>query len=124
MKAGPLRHFVTIERPVRTRTGSGAVRDDFEPWLEDIHAEVTYISGTERWLTPQMVAAEYQARIRIRYRPGITAEMRARYRTLPGSPTAVDVFDIAAVVPADGRKVELHQFSQLRDAEGFRTGER
>lgn len=123
MKAGPLRHIVTIERPVRTRTGSGAVRDDFEPWLPDIAADVHTITGSERWATPQIIA-EYQARIRIRYRPGITAQMRAVHRTLPGSPTALDVYDIEAVVPADGRKIELHLFCQMRDAEGFRTGER
>lgn len=123
MRAGPLRHFVTLQRPIKTRTDSGAVRDDFEDWLPDIKAEVLDVTGGERWVQAQ-VAADVTTRIRIRYRAGVTADMRVVQRALPGSPTALDVFDIESVIKADGRKVELHLFCRRRDAEGFRTGER
>lgn len=123
MKAGPLRHIVTIQRPIETKTASGAVRDDFEDWLVDIAASVEEISGTERWLS-QEVVADIDAIIRIRYRDGLTAKMRVVHKLQPGSPTAIDVYDISAPVKADGRKVELRLFCKKRDAEGFRSGER
>lgn len=123
MRAGPLRHIVTLQRPVNTQTASGSVRDDFEDWLVDIAASVEEVSGRESWVAEQ-VAAEVDARIRIRYREGVTAQMRVVHKIQPGSPTGIDVYDIVAPVKADGRKEELHLMCKKRDAEGFRTGER
>lgn len=123
MRAGPLRHRVTIERPVEARTGSGAVRADYQPWLERIAASVEDVRGDERWLANQIVA-EVSTRIRIRYREGITAKMRVLHRRAAGSPTLEDVYEINAVVRADGRKDELWLFCTRRDGEGFRAGAR
>lgn len=123
MRAGPLRHIVTIQRLIGTETDSGAVRDDFEDWLVDIAASVEEVSGRESWVAEQ-VASEVDARIRIRYRDGITPQMRVVHKIQPGSPTGADIYDIVAPIKADGRKEELHLMCKKRDAEGFRTGER
>lgn len=123
MRAGPLRHRVTIQRNLNARAGSGAVKDEFEDWLVRIAAAVEPITGAERWVQAQPVS-DITARIRVRYRDGITAKMRVTHQRAPGSPTLIDIYDIEAVVPADGRKVELHLLCRKRDAEGFRTGAR
>lgn len=124
MRAGPLRDIVTLERPVGTKTDTGSVRDNFEPWLIDIAAAVEDIRGNESWLASQQVAADVTTRVRIRYRPGVDATMRIRQRREAGSPTIDDVMDIQAVIRPDQRKEELHLFCTRRDAEGFRSGER
>lgn len=121
MRAGPLRHRVTIQRRLNVRSGSGAIKDQYENWLVRIAASVEALTGSERWLEAQPVA-DINARIRIRYRDGITAKMRVVHQRAPGSPTLIDVYDIEAVIPADGRKVELHLLCKKRDAEGFRSG--
>lgn len=123
MRAGPLRHRVTIQRNLNARSGTGAVKDQFEDWLVRIAAAVEPITGGERWVQAQPVS-DITARIRVRYRDGITSKMRVVHQRAPGSPTLIDIYDIEAVVPADGRKVELHLLCRKRDAEGFRTGAR
>jgi SPP1 family predicted phage head-tail adaptor len=123
MRAGPLRHRVTIQRNIDARSASGAVLDLYENWLERIAAAVEPINGTERWVQAQPIA-DLTARIRIRYREGITAKMRVIHQRESGSPTLIDVYDIEAAVPADGRKIELYLLCRKRDAEGFRTGDR
>lgn len=123
MRAGPLRHRVTIERYVPGRSGSGAVLDAYEPWLERIAASVEDVRGDERWINNQPVS-DVTTRIRIRYRDGVTPKMRVRHRRAPGSPTLEDIYDIEGVTRADGRKVELWLMCRKRDAEGFRSGPR
>lgn len=123
MRAGPLRHRVTIERLIPQKSATGAVLDRYEPWLERIAAAVEPVTGAERWIANQPVA-DITARIRVRYRDGITAKMRVIHRRAAGSPTLEDIYDIEAVVPADGRKIEMHLLCKKRDAEGFRSGAR
>lgn len=122
MKAGPLRHRVTIQRNLDERSASGAVLDRFEDWLVRIAASVEDINGTERWVQQQAIA-DITTAIRIRYREGITAKMRVAHQRAPGSPSLIDVYDIESVIRKDGRKVELWLMCRKRDAEGFRTGD-
>jgi SPP1 family predicted phage head-tail adaptor len=123
MRAGPLRHRITLEQPVSARSGSGAVRDIYEPWLENIRGAIEDIRGNESWVAHQ-IAADVSTRIRIRYREGVTAKHRVRHDRLPGSPTGIDYYEIESVIRADGKKTELWLFCRKRDAEGFRTGQR
>lgn len=120
IRAGELRDRVTIERPVETQRPSGSVEVAYEPWLERIAAAVQPITGQERWLQTQ-VASESTARIRIRYRDGLTARMRVRHHVDPGSPTLDDIYDVEAVIAPDGRRVEIQLLCRKRDAEGFRS---
>lgn len=123
MRAGPLRHRGTLQRNLNARSSTGAVKDEYEDWLVRIACAVEPVTGSERWVQAQPVA-DITCRIRIRYRPGVTAKMRFLHQRESGSPTLIDIYDIEAVVPADGRKVELHLLCRKRDAEGFRTGAR
>lgn len=123
VRAGSLRHRVTIQRPTNSRSGSGAILDQYEDYLPDISAAVEVITGREQWLANVQVAAELSARIRIRYRDGLTAQMRVLHIVRGGSPTRATIYDIAAVISADTRQRELYLLCTTRDAEGFRRGE-
>jgi SPP1 family predicted phage head-tail adaptor len=113
---------VTIEQPIRTRTPSGAFVDDWEPFLEDIWAAIEPISGRKGY-TASQVTAEATTRIRMRYRPGVTAKMRVKYvSNVAGSPTFTEYYDIETPVEVVTRRRELHLECKKRDAQGFRAG--
>lgn len=126
MRAGKLRHVVTIEEPVQVERDSGAEEIQYGPWLVDIAAHVLpagdggAMRGGEQYVSAQVLAT-VDTRIRIRYRPGITETMRVRQVVGPGSPTPFNLWDIQAVTPADERKRELWLWCRLRRAEGFRS---
>lgn len=79
--AGRLRHRITIQQKVDERDSNGAV---IETWqivagLESLPAEVAPLS-TREFISAQAMQSEVRARIRIRYRDGLTATMRAVHR--------------------------------------------
>jgi SPP1 family predicted phage head-tail adaptor len=126
MEIGELRHKVTIERPeAGGRNERGGVREVFVPNLVDIWAEVLQLGPRERMLA-QQVQSSITSKIRIRYRPGITAKMRVRWEHGEGgSPTTVEFFDIEGPpIPVQGRTNEIWLMCVKRDAEGYRTGAR
>lgn len=95
MKAGRLRHRITVERPVyvqSSNTGSVSKRG-WETVKEDIPAEVKYLSGREL-IAAQATHSKVTARITIRNRPeAITADMRILFKN--------KIFNIEAVLPDD-----------------------
>lgn len=122
MRAGSLRHVVTVEAAYTQTSERGGVSTDYAPWLVRIAAHVMPAgdqTGRETYTSAQ-VMAQVDTKIRIRYREGVTAKMRVRHEIGPGSPTRVDLYDIMAVVEADSRKRELWLWCRRRDAEGFR----
>lgn len=123
MRAGVMRHRVTIEEPDGAVSAAGNVSDRYVPYLHRIAAQVLENNGREDFAAGQVFATA-DAKIRIRYRAGIIAPMRLRHHMdAGGSPTIPDVmYDIQAVIPVDGRKVEMWLMCRRRDAEGFRTG--
>lgn len=125
MESGKLRHQVTIQRP-RNATGElGGVTQVWEDFLVDIRAEVLPLTAREQWQA-QQVTAETDTKIRIRYRPGITAQMRVRHLRpgSAGSPQIWDYYDLTGdPIDVNGRHFELHLMCVKRSAEGFRTGE-
>jgi SPP1 family predicted phage head-tail adaptor len=98
VRAGELRHRVTIQGRTITRNSYGEEKVDWMP-VATVWAEVTDLSGRE-YFAAQQVQAEVTTRIRIRYRPGVAPEMRV----VAGART----FDILAVLDPDGRRRELH----------------
>lgn len=77
MRAGELRHRVTIEQKVAgspQRTPSGAV-DDVWTTFKERWAAFEPLSGREFFASEQ-VQAEVKVRFRLRYTSGITAGMR------------------------------------------------
>lgn len=122
MESGKLRHLVVIERPEEIRGPNGGTSIRYVDWLT-VRAEVLPLSAREQW-TAQQVASETDVRIRMRYRPGITAKHRLRHLKTPGSPSVYDRYDIAGEpIDVRGRRKELEIMCVKRDAEGFRSGE-
>lgn len=101
MQAGKLRHRVTIqERQSGSPQQSSSGAPD-EAWTTRVtaYAAIEPLRGRE-FLEAQAVQSQVAVRIRIRYRPGITAGMRV----VKGS----TVYDIQAVLNMAERDAELH----------------
>lgn len=100
MRAGVLRHRVTIEEPATGTDEWGQPTQGWQAFLTDIPAEIRDIRGREFWAVQQAPTAEVYTRVRIRYHGGVTRLMRVRdgNRTWP----------IEAVIDPDGKRTELH----------------
>jgi SPP1 family predicted phage head-tail adaptor len=103
LPAGRLRHRVSIEALVSGLDSDGATEEE---WVDQVGrllpAEIVALSGREL-VAAQAAHSEVVTRIRIRYRPGVTASMRVVHRGT--------AYDIAAVVqdPDSGRRwLTLH----------------
>lgn len=120
--AGSLRHKITIQRAEDGRSPSGATITSFVDWLVDIWASVEPLTASEQWRAVQ-IESEATTRIRLRYRPGITAKMRVKWKRIAGSPDVYDFYDIEGPpIDIEGKHHELHLMCVLREAEGFRSG--
>ena len=76
MQAGRLRERITIQRPVRVSDGHGGM---VLSWADvaTVWAEVVPLNGRELLLAGQMQSA-VNMRVRMRYRAGVGADMRAK----------------------------------------------
>lgn len=74
MKAGKLKHLVTIQTPQKTQTASG---DTATTWIDfdQVYAEVIPMNGVHDWHADTM-NPDITHRVRIRYLSGLTADMR------------------------------------------------
>lgn len=107
MKAGQLRHRVTIERLDVGQDSAGAI---VESWSEFavVWAAVEPIGGREYWQA-QQVAAENSVRVRIRYVEGVVPTMRIVYGSRK--------LNILAVVDIEERHRELQLMcSEIHEA--------
>jgi len=91
---GQMRERVTLQAPVRTPDGAGG---GDVTWTESatVWAKVEERGGDER-AAGERLAAEARFRVTIRYRSGVTAEMRALWNGR--------ALDIASLRDPDGRK--------------------
>lgn len=108
MRAGQLRHRVTVQRKVQTPDGQGGQsttwRDVASCW-----ASIDGRGGRE-FQTAKQTRATLTDEVTIRYRPGITAAMRIVHRDR--------VLSIAQPpMDPDGRQRELHLFCEAIDGE-------
>jgi len=95
MRAGRLRHRVTIQQKVPTRDTFGGELVTWSP-VATVWASVEPLQGRE-YLAARQLQAELTTRIRIRCRTGILPQMRVVW----GSHT----YDIQAVIePESGRR--------------------
>lgn len=121
MQAGRLKDRVVLQRPVETRTATGGVVIQYQDWLT-VWARVEDLTPRERFLADQ-VQSDITTRIRLRYRPGLTAKMRVKHQRQAGSPTDVNLYDVAGPpIEVMGARREIQLMCIRRDAEGFRTG--
>jgi SPP1 family predicted phage head-tail adaptor len=105
IKAGPLIHRITIQRPVVDRDDSGA--PFVSEWREvaEVWAAIESLSGRE-WLASAEFRSDVTTRIRIRWRDDIDASMRVLYKNPRMGGTVV--YGIAAVLPQFVGMSELH----------------
>lgn len=99
--AGELRHRMTIQAPVETRSAAG---DSVPAWttIATVWASVRAISGREFWAGSQ-VYAEASMEVRIRYR----ADVRSSWRLAWDERTGTRYLDILGVLDPDGRRADL-----------------
>jgi len=77
MRAGKLRHRITIQERVETQDDYGS---SVAAWVTfaTVHASVEPISGKEL-LAAQAINSETRVRMRLRYISGITSDMRVSF---------------------------------------------
>ena len=99
MRVGQLRQRVTIKERVVARNGLG---EEVVAWSDvaTVWASVEPVSGNERWIGQMDVrVASRTTRIRMRYRTGITEQMRVVY--------GEQVMDVRSVINPWSRGREL-----------------
>jgi len=91
MKAAKLRHLVTFQTPVTTQDADGQpVPTWVDAFPHPLWADIAPLSGGEL-IAAQAVQSKATTRMKLRYRPGFTAVMRAVYRGT--------FYNIEAVIP-------------------------
>lgn len=102
MRAGKLRHIVTLQQRVdghETPFPSGAPDQYWDTFQAGVPCSIDPISGRE-YFSQQQVQGEVTHRIRLRYLAGVTSALRVLYGTR--------VFDIVSVLNWEERNIELH----------------
>lgn len=81
MRAGKLRHRITIESPtLPTADSYGAQTETWSTFAANVAAEVSVLSGVEAFRAKQ-VQPEASSMVTLRYRSGVTAAMRFLWGT-------------------------------------------
>lgn len=98
MRAGELRHRVTIQQMQDTQNEYG---EPVKEWVDvvTVWASIEGLRGRE-YFEAQQTMAQADHRIKIRYMDGIKPTMRIVYGTR--------IFSIQSVLDPDGRRRELH----------------
>lgn len=90
MKAGPLRHRVMLQEPVKSQDPeTGAIIDSWDD-VKSIWAEVTPVSARD-FVAAQAYQNQITSRIKIRYRTGISDKHRILFRG--------NIYNIEGVLP-------------------------
>jgi len=97
MRAGDLRHRVTIQQAVESQNDFGEVITTWQNY-KTVWAAIKPLTGRE-YFASQQVNAEVSVQIQMRYIPGITPKMRI----VEGS----KVYEIEAVMDVEGKRKEL-----------------
>ena len=100
MQAGTLRHRITIQRKVAGSPQQNAVGEPDVTWTDYlvVSASVDPITGNEPFIAQEHLS-RVTSKIRLRYREGITSDMRVSFNS--------NVYDIKAVLNWGERNVEL-----------------
>jgi SPP1 family predicted phage head-tail adaptor len=117
VRAGRLRHRITLQRRVETQETTGEVTWDWSD-VAEVWASVEPIAGREYFAAAQ-VSSEVSTRIRMRYRPDLNEKLRVVFVSEPGSPGLVHYYDVLSVINWQERDREVHLMCKQRGAEGF-----
>lgn len=97
MKPGNLRHRITLEQITRASDGAGGYTETWSV-VANVYADVYPLKGQERY-DAQQIQATQSHRVTIRYRAGITPDMRVKY--------GARILRIDAVIDPEERHREL-----------------
>jgi SPP1 family predicted phage head-tail adaptor len=97
MRAGELRHSVSLQRVTETQSESGEITETWTT-LATVRAAVEPLEGREQYLA-QAVHATATTRVRLRYYAGLTAKDRVLFGTRP--------LNILGITDPDERHREL-----------------
>jgi SPP1 family predicted phage head-tail adaptor len=108
MRAGPLRHRITLQSKEATQDEIG---QPVGAWTEvaNVAADIRHLTGLEAVKAGGEVAVA-RASIRIRYRPGVVPAMRATVGDI--------VYDIKAVLPDPTGRRHLDLLAETGQSEG------
>lgn len=104
IRAGELRHRITIEQVTETRDVIGGVTESWSTFATR-WAAVEPLAGRE-YFSAQQEEADVDHRIRLRYLAGVVPKMRVKF--------GARLFDIQTVLNLDERKRELHLMARER----------
>ena len=124
MQAGKLRHRIKIQAKPLSQDEWGEPLDQWADVWTNVPASIESVSGGEGW-TAQLVQANVNTKITIRWRDGITALHRIVHQTreqLAVSPQEMTIYDIVAPLPDSTGRRELVLMCVNRNAPGFRSG--
>jgi SPP1 family predicted phage head-tail adaptor len=125
MQPGKLRHRGDIQLRPTTQDEYGEPTPEYANVFTNVPIAIEMLTGRE-FYAAQMINAEINAKITMRWRDGITAAHRIVHRTAAQaavSPQEGTIYDIVAPIPdnASGR-MWLSLFVINRSNEGFRSG--
>jgi SPP1 family predicted phage head-tail adaptor len=111
MRAGRLRHRITLQQLVAGSPQQKATGEPDESWVDYLEtwASVEPLSGRELFAA-QEHHSEITTRIRVRYRAGITAKMRVVF--------GQGIYNIHAILNREMRNIEL----ELLCSQGMNDG--
>jgi SPP1 family predicted phage head-tail adaptor len=98
MRAGPLRHKITLRQKTATRSSSGAQVTTWIDFAVGVPAEVTPLSGRE-YISMRQAQSDITTRVRMRYLAGVNSQMRVQWENKD--------YEIREVIDVRARRVEL-----------------
>lgn len=116
MRAGTLRHKVTLQERTETQDSTGAVTWSWSD-VASVWASVEPLNGRE-YLQASQLQSTVSTRIRIRHREGITSKMRVKFIPNPRAPSEIKYYDIRAVVPVREANWEIVLMCEERATDG------
>lgn len=106
MRAGQLRHSIVIQRQASSLNSYAENEGTWSPWAT-VRAGIEPLSGRELIASGQNLAQQ-NVRIVIRYRSGVTAQMRVVWGT--------NLYNIQAVINPEHRNAMLELMCVLTDS--------
>lgn len=97
MRAGNLRHKITIQKPTEASDGIGGMTTTWGTF-KSVRAAIWPLRGTE-YIAAMQVTSEISHKIRIRYLDNVTSKMRIKFGTR--------YFDIQSIINPDERDIYL-----------------
>lgn len=114
MRAGTLRHRVTIQSRTETQNSFGETTWTWADW-KTVWAEVVPVGGRE-FFAAKEVQAQEMIRIRIRYQAGITQKHRVKWT----DGETDRYFAIESVIPLREARREIQLMCRERIEDGWR----